>query len=46
MPARLIDHFVAAGGGGAAIRHGDVYDPNARLVQARVALGGEAVLAV
>ena len=40
---RQIDHF-AATGGAAATRFGDVFDPNAGTVQARVALGGRAVL--
>jgi malonate-semialdehyde dehydrogenase (acetylating) / methylmalonate-semialdehyde dehydrogenase len=40
---RQIDHFIS-GGGGAALRQGDVYDPNSGAVQARVALGDAAVL--
>ncbi|MGC6399718.1 CoA-acylating methylmalonate-semialdehyde dehydrogenase [Sphingomonas sp. FW199] len=40
---RMIDHFLA-GPVPAATRHGDVFDPNAGTVQARVALGDAAVL--
>ncbi|QMW22559.1 CoA-acylating methylmalonate-semialdehyde dehydrogenase [Sandaracinobacteroides saxicola] len=40
---RQIDHVIA-GGTAAASRFGDVYDPNAGTVQAKVALGDAAVL--
>ena len=41
---RTIDHVIAGGAGGAAARHGDVFDPNTGQVQARVALGTAADL--
>ncbi|HTI31944.1 MAG TPA: aldehyde dehydrogenase family protein, partial [Sphingomonas sp.] len=41
---RQIDHFISGGAGGAASRHGDVFDPNSGQVQARVGLGDAAVL--
>jgi malonate-semialdehyde dehydrogenase (acetylating)/methylmalonate-semialdehyde dehydrogenase len=41
---RDIDHFIVGGGGASATRFGDVYDPNSGAVQARVPLGGQAVL--
>ena len=40
---RQIDHFVS-GGAGLSPRQADVFDPNSGAVQARVALGGAAVL--
>jgi malonate-semialdehyde dehydrogenase (acetylating)/methylmalonate-semialdehyde dehydrogenase len=43
---RTIDHFVSGGGGAPATRFGDVFDPNDGGVQARVALGDQAVLDV
>jgi malonate-semialdehyde dehydrogenase (acetylating)/methylmalonate-semialdehyde dehydrogenase len=44
MTMRQIDHFISGGAGGAASRHGDVFDPNSGQVQARVGLGDAAVL--
>ena len=41
---RQIDHFISGGAGGAASRHGDVFDPNSGQVQARVGLGDAATL--
>jgi malonate-semialdehyde dehydrogenase (acetylating)/methylmalonate-semialdehyde dehydrogenase len=41
---RVIDHFLAGSSGGAAARHGDVFDPNNGEVQAKVALGTRADL--
>ncbi|MFD1613449.1 aldehyde dehydrogenase family protein, partial [Sphingomonas tabacisoli] len=41
---RDIDHFIVGGPGGSAGRFGDVFDPNSGQVQARVALGDQAVL--
>jgi malonate-semialdehyde dehydrogenase (acetylating) / methylmalonate-semialdehyde dehydrogenase len=41
---RQIDHFISGGAGGVATRFGEVFDPNSGVVQARVALGNEAVL--
>ena len=41
---RNIDHFIVGGAGGSAARFGDVFDPNSGAVQARVPLGGQAVL--
>ncbi|HEX8389730.1 MAG TPA: CoA-acylating methylmalonate-semialdehyde dehydrogenase [Sphingomonas sp.] len=41
---RIIDHFVAGGGLAPATRHSDVFDPNLGEVQARVALGDQALL--
>ena len=41
---RQIDHFIVGGSGGAAARKGDVFDPNNGGVQARVALGDQAVV--
>jgi malonate-semialdehyde dehydrogenase (acetylating)/methylmalonate-semialdehyde dehydrogenase len=41
---RDIDHFVVGGPGASAARHGDVFDPNSGQIQARVALGDQAVL--
>ena len=41
---RIIDHFIAGGGGSAATRFGDVFDPNAGGIQARVPLGTSADL--
>ncbi|PNU06552.1 CoA-acylating methylmalonate-semialdehyde dehydrogenase [Novosphingobium guangzhouense] len=44
---RLIDHFVVGGnggGGGQATRHGDVFNPSTGQIQARVALGDQALL--
>ncbi|MET0250715.1 MAG: CoA-acylating methylmalonate-semialdehyde dehydrogenase [Novosphingobium sp.] len=41
---RQIDHFIVGGAGGAAARHGDVFDPSNGGIQARVALGDAAVL--
>jgi malonate-semialdehyde dehydrogenase (acetylating)/methylmalonate-semialdehyde dehydrogenase len=43
---RQIDHLIAGGGAPAATRFGDVFDPNAGTVQARVPLGDAAVLDV
>ena len=36
---RIIDHVIVGGTGNAAMRHGDVFDPNTGRVQAQVALG-------
>jgi malonate-semialdehyde dehydrogenase (acetylating) / methylmalonate-semialdehyde dehydrogenase len=44
MTMRQIDHFISGGAGGAASRHGDVFDPNSGQVQARVGLGDAATL--
>jgi malonate-semialdehyde dehydrogenase (acetylating)/methylmalonate-semialdehyde dehydrogenase len=44
MALRQIDHFLAAPTGAPAARFGDVFDPNAGTVQARVPLGDAAVL--
>ena len=41
---RIIDHFIAGGGGGSSARQGDVFDPNNGSVQAQVPLGDAAVL--
>ncbi|CAM3182729.1 Methylmalonate-semialdehyde dehydrogenase (Acylating) [Sphingomonas antarctica] len=44
---RQIDHFISGGTGGtggAASRHGDVFDPNSGQIQARVGLGDAATL--
>jgi len=41
---RTIDHFIAGGGGPAAARFGEVFDPNQGSVQARVGLGTAADL--
>ncbi len=41
---RQIDHLIVGGASAPAARHGDVFDPNAGSVQARVALGDKAVL--
>jgi malonate-semialdehyde dehydrogenase (acetylating) / methylmalonate-semialdehyde dehydrogenase len=41
---RTIDHFIMGGAGAAALRFGDVFDPNNGAVQARVPLGDAAVL--
>jgi malonate-semialdehyde dehydrogenase (acetylating)/methylmalonate-semialdehyde dehydrogenase len=44
MALRQIDHVLATPTGAAATRFGDVFDPNAGTVQARVPLGDAAVL--
>ena len=41
---KQIEHFLAGGESAAATRFGDVYDPNAGVVQARVPLGDAALL--
>ncbi len=41
---RIIDHHIAGGSTHTATRHGDVFDPNSGHIQARVNLGGQAVL--
>src|SRR5688572_12772811 len=41
---RDIDHYIVGGPGSSGGRFGDVYDPNSGQVQARVALGDQAVL--
>ena len=41
---RDIDHFIVGGPGVPASRFGEVFDPNSGQVQARVGLGGQAVL--
>jgi malonate-semialdehyde dehydrogenase (acetylating) / methylmalonate-semialdehyde dehydrogenase len=41
---RTIDHFIMGGAGAAALRFGDVFDPNNGAVQSRVPLGDTAVL--
>ena len=41
---RQIDHFLAGGAKAAAARFGDVFDPNAGSIQARVPLGDAALL--
>ena len=41
---RQIDHFIAGGAAGSAVRLHDIFDPNQGTVQAQVALGDAALL--
>ena len=41
---RQIDHFIAGGAAGSAVRLHDIFDPNQGTVQAQVALGNAALL--